>query len=130
MKTLPYTLIALVVLAVMSLASSGCGDDADALGVGATCSADGDCNQDDNQKCLTQFKGGYCGSVGCTASSGCPKGALCVTHTDGKNYCFRGCTDKAQCNENRAVDVQSNCSSSITFASGTKEGKACIPPSS
>ena len=117
-----------VVFALLLVPAAGCGDDADDLGVGAQCASSSDCG--DNQQCLTQFKGGYCGLAGCKASSDCPSGSACVTHSDGKNYCFRVCTDKAQCNANRASDLESNCSSKVSFASGTKEGKACIPPSS
>jgi len=46
------------------------------------------------------------------------------------NYCFRICVDKAECNLNRDVDVEANCSSSVDFVDGKKGAKACIPPSS
>jgi hypothetical protein len=106
----------------------GCnGDDADSLGIGAACSSSEECAPD--QDCLTQFKGGYCGAIDCASSLDCPELSACVSHTDGKNYCFRICIDKIECNANRPVEVESNCSSSIVFASGEKEGKACIPPS-
>lgn len=105
-----------------------CGPAADKLGIGAECTSNDQCNKDDNQSCLTQFKGGYCGSEGCTKSDDCPTGALCVTH-EGKNYCFRSCTDKAECNANRSAANESNCSANITTPDGTKNAKACIPPS-
>lgn len=115
------------VLCLVGLLAGGCGDDADDLGVGAQCSGNPDCG--DNQQCLTQFKGGYCGLTGCKANTDCPEKSACITHTDGKNYCFRVCIDKAECNANRTGDNQANCSSNVTFASGKKEGKACVPPS-
>ena len=80
------------------------------------------------QTCLA-FKGGYCGVQGCAKAGDCPVGSACVSHTDGKNYCFLICNDKAQCNVHRPLEVEANCSSSITFADGTKNSKACIPPS-
>ena len=107
---------------------SGCGDDADDFGVGAQCSATSDCA--DGQQCLTQFKGGYCGLTGCKANTDCPDNSACIAHTDGKDYCFRVCTDKVQCNTNRTKDTESNCSSKVTFVSGKKESKVCVPPSS
>ena len=77
----------------------------------------------------TMNKGGYCGLTGCKADGDCPESSKCVTHTDGKNYCFRSCADKAECNANRDADNESNCSSNVTFADGSKSGKACVPPS-
>ncbi len=120
-----------LLLATLSFALlTACGNDADDIGVGAACSVADDCNQDDgDQQCLTQFKGGYCGLEGCAADADCPEGSACVSHSDGVNYCFRICVDKADCNANRSVDDEANCSSSVTFADGTKDGKACIPPS-
>jgi hypothetical protein len=112
----------------LTLLLSACGDDdADALGIGAACDSSNECAE--GQSCLTDFKGGYCGSVGCATNDDCPSGSACVVHTDGKRYCFRVCIDKPDCNVNRSVEVEANCSSSVTFASGKKEGKACIPPS-
>ncbi len=118
------------------LAIGGCGDDddggataADKIGVGASCSANGDCLE--GQVCLLNFKGGYCGLTGCTGDVDCPGGSACVTHDDGVNYCFRICTDKAyDCNRNRPPEIESNCSSNITFVeSGHTGAKACVPPS-
>ena len=63
---------------------------ADTKGIAAECTADKDCKEDE-QKCLTQFRGGYCGEEGCTKDDDCVTGAVCVKHTDGKNYCFREC---------------------------------------
>lgn len=118
---------------VMGLVVVGgaCSDDeveADKVGVAAACSVNEDCLQE-GQVCLEQFKGGYCGVEGCSSSADCPDGSLCVAHEDGVNYCFRACVDKVDCNRNRPADAEANCSSSVEFASGDKEGKACVPPS-
>lgn len=113
----------------LSLGLTACGEEADELGVGAQCSANDDCTED-GQQCLTEFKGGYCGVKGCQSDAQCPDGSRCVTHSDSNNYCFRSCTDKSECNVNRDADVESNCSSNVTFADGDKSGKACVPPSS
>jgi hypothetical protein len=118
-------------LLVMLFAVLSCGDDeveADKLGVAAACATAEDCKVE-GQTCLTQFKGGYCGIGDCVDSGDCPTGSSCVAHTDNKNYCFRDCVDKIDCNANRPADSEANCSSSITYASGDKEGKACVPPS-
>ena len=115
----------------------GAGNSADRLGVGAECASDDDCLQSRrdgglSEKCLTQFKGGYCGIEDCTASDVCPEGAACVIHEDGQNYCFRLCGDKPECNLNRSPDVEANCSSTVEYVDGAKDafGKACVPPSS
>ncbi|MBE7484769.1 MAG: hypothetical protein HS104_32990 [Polyangiaceae bacterium] len=130
-----HRLIAGSFLALSLVFSLGaCGDDddgggteADKLGVGAACAGNQDCKVE-GQTCLP-FKGGYCGIADCTADTDCPQGSLCVAHTDGKNYCFRVCADKVECNYNRPVDFESNCSANITFVSGGKGSKACVPPS-
>jgi hypothetical protein len=106
----------------------GGGTPADKLGVAAECAATTDCNTDDNLVCLTQFKGGYCGQSGCAKTEDCPTGAVCITHDDQNNYCFRSCVDKVDCNANRGPDNEANCSSSVTFADGNKAGKVCVPP--
>ena len=112
---------------------SSCGDEpeneADRLGVGAACAVDTDCQ--DTQSCLLDFKGGYCGIKACKSDADCPEVSACVAHDDGSNYCFRTCTDKPQCNANRAADNESNCSSSVVFtdAETNKSVKACVPPS-
>ena len=113
------------------------GTEADRKGVGAECSKNEDCLQEVDcetapcvtQICLTGFKGGYCGVVGCTKNSECPGGSACVAYDDGKNYCFRQCADKAECNRNRSVTNESNCSSNQTFVEASTSGKACVPPS-
>ncbi len=121
MKHAAALIVSLVVLA-------GCADDADTLGIGAQCAQSEQCLE--GQTCLTaSFKGGHCGIADCTADSECPVNARCVAHDDGTNYCFRVCVDKAECNANRDVENEANCSSNITFSDGTKNGKACVPPS-
>jgi hypothetical protein len=109
----------------------GCDDDADDLGIGAQCTADDQCNTDLMQVCLMQFKGGYCGKKDCTSEADCPDLSSCVAHTDGMNYCFRNCVDKAECNENRDAINESNCSANITFVVPADNVglKACVPPS-
>lgn len=108
---------------------AGCGGGADALGVGAQCMSDGDCSSADHERCLTQFKGGYCGLEGCTHDTDCPTDSVCIAHTDGHNYCFRVCVDKTDCNANRDPVNEANCESSITFVDGANGRKACVPPS-
>lgn len=104
------------------------GTEADRRGVGAACGDSTDCKEA-GQTCLP-FKGGYCGVADCTADVDCPSGSRCVAHTDGKNYCFRVCFDKFDCNRNRPAEHAANCSANITFVESGKSEKACVPPSS
>ena len=125
--------------AVFSLASACGGDDedneADKLGVGAACGSKADCDEfpsgetgEAELQCLPQFGGGYCGLADCTSNEDCPEASLCVAHDDGRNYCFRSCLDKAECNQNRPADQESNCSANITYVDQTTSGKpACRP---
>lgn len=115
----------------LGLLTASCGDEveADELGVGAACASDDECTEE-GQSCLDQFKGGYCGIADCADNADCPEGARCVAHTDGVNYCFRVCLNKAECNANRPADAESNCSSNVDFVDGSKDVKACVPPSS
>ncbi|MCB9653524.1 MAG: hypothetical protein H6729_05250 [Deltaproteobacteria bacterium] len=107
----------------------GCSSDADRLGVGAECTKTEDCAETDPPlQCLTSFKGGYCGLTGCTSNADCPDPSICVTHSDGSNYCFRSCQDKSECNANRSAEQEANCSSNITRVDGGNQ-KACVPPS-
>jgi hypothetical protein len=119
------------VMMIMHLSGAlvGCGDggsEAQRRGVGGACAVDGDCKE--GLTCLA-FKGGYCGLAQCENDAGCPAGSACVAHTDGMNYCFLVCADKPQCNLFRAVDVEANCSSSVTFVDDNLDVKACVPPS-
>lgn len=131
-------LLAALLATVLATVLGACGgdddNDADTLGIGAQCTASDQCLQEGDaiaQTCLTQFKGGYCGLSGCTADVDCPELSACVTHDeDGLNYCFRTCLDKPECNENRDLENEANCSGSATFVDGTMGRKACIPPSS
>ncbi|TNE44733.1 MAG: hypothetical protein EP343_29155 [Deltaproteobacteria bacterium] len=100
---------------------------ADTKGIAAECTANTDCKEE-GQTCLTQFKGGYCGAADCKSDSDCPSLSSCVTHSDGKNYCFRNCTDKAECNANRTAANEANCSANATLVSGSKNTKVCVPP--
>ena len=112
----------------LALFVSSCGDsgtEADRRGVGAQCTKVEDCAS--GQQCLA-FKGGYCGLQGCAANRDCPVGSACVHHDDGMNYCFRICVDKVECNRNRLLENEANCSASITFIE-TTNSKACVPPS-
>lgn len=112
---------------------AACGDDdgteADRFGVGAACDNNDVCSEVANT-CLLNFAGGYCGIADCVGDEDCPSGSRCVAHDDGSNYCFLICTDKTQCNINRPVEVESNCSANITFVDGDTGVKACVPPSS
>jgi hypothetical protein len=113
-------------------ASAGCGgssSEADLLGIGAQCTSTDQCDDTTDQVCLLQFKGGYCGLQGCIHDLDCPEDSACITHDDSVNYCFRICTDKPQCNANRDLENESNCSSSATFVDGAMGRKACVPPS-
>ncbi len=125
-------------LALLGMLAVGCpgndpgvGDISDQLGVGAQCSADQDCYQGTESEPLAQscleFKGGYCGVADCAADTDCPEGSACVTHTDGKNYCFLTCATKSECNVNRTLENESNCSANVTFI-GEGHSKACVPP--
>jgi hypothetical protein len=116
-----------VALSGALLGCGGSGSEAQRRGVGSACMVDTDCTET-GQTCLA-FKGGYCGLANCLNDAGCPAGSACVAHTDGRNYCFLICTDKTQCNLNRSVDVEANCSASVTFVDANLNTKACVPPS-
>lgn len=121
----------LVCACALMLAACG-GSEADELGIGAQCTDSEECLQDETfvQECLTNFAGGYCGIRDCVSDLDCPEDAACIAHTDGINYCFRTCIDKPDCNANRDVENESNCSSSVDFVEGANGRKACVPPSS
>jgi hypothetical protein len=119
---------ALGALAAMAmLCWSGCGDSANEQLIGAECTSSTTCDNED-LTCLNQFAGGYCGAAGCASNADCPKGSICVTD-QGTNFCFLVCTDKTDCNKNRTLANESNCSSNITRVEPS-ETKACVPPSS
>jgi hypothetical protein len=81
------------------------------------------------QTCLTEFKGGYCGVVGCLHDTDCPSGSACVTES-GANYCFLICSLKTDCNTHRTAADESSCDSSLPFVDGGKNVKVCRPPNS
>ncbi len=91
----------------------------------------------EGQQCLLGFKNGYCGLSGCSRDSDCPTGSACVTeqvaNQDGgvnsSNFCFLVCSAKADCNTNRPVEGEANCSSTAVFVEGANGRKACVPPS-
>lgn len=130
------------ILAFVLAACGGGSEDAvpaDRIGVGATCTSTDECPtvvtpEDETVQliCLTQFTGGYCGLPDCETNEDCPGGSSCVRHDDGQAYCFRDCLNKAECNRNRPVDAEANCSSSFDFNDPADDAgqKACIPPSS
>ncbi|MBN2493782.1 MAG: hypothetical protein JXR96_04240 [Deltaproteobacteria bacterium] len=130
MKVVNRLCLAALVLASQLLV--GCdGADADEQLIGAECATAADCDDGDDDtpelECILDFKGGYCGREGCTASADCPEGSLCASYESG-NYCFRTCLDKSECNRNRTLENESNCSSNIDPVEGG-EDKLCIPPS-
>lgn len=115
---------------------AACGDDDDEglseaqrHGVGAACDANDDCYVGERQLTCLPFKGGYCGLQGCQSNADCPAGSACVTHDDDSNYCFLVCVDKPDCNPTRPAEIESNCSSNVTFVDGKRGSKACVPPS-
>lgn len=125
-------------LAMAALSFSGCGggNEADRIGVAAECRVDADCpvlacdeEPCPELACLTQLTGGYCGLADCTSDLECPEGSACVAHEDGRNYCFRLCANKPECNLNRSPDVEANCSANAVFVE-SQSAKACVPPSS
>lgn len=122
-----------LVLVFAPACDDGDGTEADRVGIAGECTVDEDCDNEPDAgirlSCLRQFKGGYCGSTPCADHADCPAGALCVAH-EGTNYCFRACTDKPECNRNRGVDNEANCSANITLVGDTDLKKACVPPSS
>jgi hypothetical protein len=118
-------------IGLVLLWAAACGDDdgSEAIrsGVGDACEVTDDCEHND-QACLTEFKGGYCGLRDCESDVECPDGSACVTHA-GANYCFLICAEKVDCNLRRSVEDESNCSSSAEFVDDTLNRKACVPPS-
>jgi hypothetical protein len=123
-------MLKLGVAAIMVLGAvlGACGNDADDIGVGAQCTMNNECNQDDGAQTCLPFKGGYCGLQGCTKDADCPDASACVHHSDNMNYCFRICVDKPDCNANRDPANEANCSSSVDFVEGKTGVKACVPP--
>ncbi|MCA9709600.1 MAG: hypothetical protein KDK70_27425 [Myxococcales bacterium] len=113
------------------------GNEADHVGVAAQCQVDADCEYDPDTdgepfelRCLTNFKGGYCGVVDCASHDDCPDGSACVFDDSGQNYCFRLCESDADCNQQRPSEVAATCSSSVRFAGSQdlSDARACIPP--
>ena len=140
MCRLVYVLSSLMAMGFVA----GCGDDAtaaDRIGVGAQCTGSAECESPDEDimlECLTQFTGGYCGLEGCEGDADCsegtccPEGSACVTADNGKNYCYRLCQNRDDCNHNRDEENWANCvgSGTINFVDDGEGRKACEPPSS
>lgn len=137
----PRSLISVLVFG-LALTAAGCGGsagDADRVGVAAECMTTAECGTyvrgdagTQQLQCLPAFRGGYCAVPNCVTSTECPEGSVCVAHTDGSNYCLRSCDNKPECNANRSVANEANCSSSFNWAvpGEDDESKVCIPPSS
>jgi hypothetical protein len=123
-------LVAAVLIPALLL--SACGEEsANEQLIGGQCASATDCDDSNDDtpplECLTEFKGGYCGRRDCVQDSDCPDGSLCA-QLEAVNYCFLVCTVKEQCNQNRLVDNEANCSSSVDPVGGGEQ-KLCIPPS-
>lgn len=130
MRILSFFAISLSIITLFSCSDSE--PQVDQIGIGGECTVNNDCNQElDTLACLSEFKGGYCGKADCSSNLDCPVGSVCVAH-EGSNYCFRSCAEKVECNENRSLENEANCSGSFTLAniSDSTTLKACIPPSS
>jgi len=121
------TQIALSAWVLGAMVGCSSGSEAQRRGVGAECAKDADCVET-GQRCLTQFKGGYCGLSGCASNLGCPAGSACVAHADGANYCFLICIDKPDCNRTRSAANEANCSSSAVLVDVAQDRKVCTPP--
>ena len=124
--------ILVVLVAILGMLFCGCGeDDANDQLIGGECATAEDCDDGNDDTpaldCILDFKGGYCGRAACQNSAECPEASLCAD-LEGSFYCFLQCTDKTQCNKNRTVDNESNCSSSVDPVEGGEQ-KLCIPPS-
>lgn len=135
MKYLSHLLTFAAIVFLVACSDDNHSAEADRLGVAAECTQDSDCA--DNQECILDFKGGYCGITECTTNSECPESSICVTHDNQINYCFRTCLEKTDCNVNRSTENEANCSGSFNYAEEGNEGfdskelgyKACVPPS-
>ena len=127
-----YTQSAVCLILGLALVVGACGDDNNANEqlIGGECTVVEDCDDDNDDtpalECIADFKGGYCGRMDCSVDDDCPAGSLCAD-LEGSTYCFLVCTDKAQCNQNRTLENESNCSSSVDPISGGTD-KLCIPP--
>jgi hypothetical protein len=62
--------------------------------VGGTCSNDGDCAG--SMLCDTQVPNGYCVQLGCSSSSPCPTGGVCVVGSR-TNLCAKSCNSNSDC---------------------------------
>jgi hypothetical protein len=98
-----------------------------ACGVGAGCADGTDCAA--GLECVTEFRGGYCTKRNCSVNADCPKDSLCVSHSNGKNYCYPICTAEFNCSFCRHPDFVASCRDDVDFAVAGTTGKVCVPPS-
>lgn len=115
-----FGLLGLSLLVATSIACGG----APKLEVGAPCTKSAECNSENKLTCLSNFVGGYCGVEGCTSNSGCPAGSICISHNNGKKYCFKACKEKDECSSN------ASCTGNVIFVDGAQGDKACVPTNS
>ena len=69
MRNLVLTMLTMLTSSLLVLAVA-CGDANDQK-IGGQCTHSAAC-ENEELTCLTQFKGGYCGASGCSATSDCP----------------------------------------------------------
>ena len=89
--------------------------------IGSPCTKSEECNDEKKLTCLTTFVSGYCGVEGCSSNSDCPTGSVCVSHKDGKKYCFQTCKEKDECKSN------ASCTVNVIFTDGAQGDKVCQP---
>ncbi|MBX7082384.1 MAG: hypothetical protein K1X88_24475 [Nannocystaceae bacterium] len=93
-------------------------------GVGAACSADGDCAN--GLTCFTDAHGGYCTTVGCSADADCGGDASCATVGD-TAVCLRACASDADCSFCRGNDLAGSCTADVAFVEAATMGTVCAP---
>ncbi len=130
MHTQPRTPTLIAGLLSVALFAGCGGKNANDQLIGGECLSAEDCDDGDDDTppldCLAEFKGGTCGRRDCAADEDCPKGSICVD-LEGTTYCFLVCTQKSQCNENRTLENEANCSSNVDPVGGGTD-KVCVPP--
>ncbi len=94
-------------------------------GVGAACTSNDDCDPD--LECLTDVRGGYCGTRDCTADSECPENTRCVTHANGNNYCLRTCATNSDCSFCRGPALAIDCVDDANLVDPTVPAMVCVP---
>jgi hypothetical protein len=94
-------------------------------GIGASCDDVFLC--DAGLQCLTAFGGGYCGTQGCTTNAECGQNGLCVTHSNGTNYCLKSCAAPSDCSFCRPATEATECRSDVSFVEAGTTGSVCVP---